>query len=142
MKKIIAEFREFAMKGNVLDMAVGVVLGGAFSTIISSLVNDIITPLLSMVLGRVNIADLNFTIPGMFGSADIVLKYGAFLQTILNFLAIALSLFLCVKLINKMKDRFHSDKKEPQTEKEPSLTKSEALLTEIRNLLTDKSKND
>ena len=135
MKKFFSEFREFAMKGNVLDMAIGVVLGGAFSTIVASLVKDIIMPLLSMILGRINIANLQLAIPGLFGSSAIVLTYGAFLQSVINFLAIAFALFLCIKGINKAKNKLnHKREMEEEAEKiEP--TKSEVLLTEIRDLL-------
>ncbi len=135
MKKFIAEFREFAMKGNVLDMAVGVVLGGAFSAIIASLVKDIIMPLLSIILGRVNIANLQLTIPGLFGSSAIVLTYGAFLQSVINFLSIALALFVCIKGINKAKDKLNHKKEIEEAEEKIELTKSEALLSEIRDLL-------
>ena len=134
MKKFVNEFWTFAMKGNVLDLAVGVVLGSAFNAIISSLVKDIIMPLLSIVLGHVNVSDLHRTIPGLFGSADIVLTYGAFLQAGINFLVIALTLFLCIKLIARMKSRRRSEEKIPETE-EPGLSRSEQLLTEIRDLL-------
>ena len=139
MKKIIAEFREFAMKGNVLDMAIGVVLGGAFSAIVTSLVKDIIMPLLSIILGRINIANLRFTIPGLFGSSDIVLTYGSFLQTVINFLAIAFALFICVKGINKTKDTLNRKKKIEEEAAKIELSKSELLLTEIRDLLKNQS---
>ncbi len=139
MKKIIAEFREFAMKGNVLDMAVGVVLGGAFSAIITSLVKDILMPLLSIVIGRINISNLQFTIPGLFGSPDIVLTYGAFLQSVINFLSIALALFICLKFLNRAKDRLHKNEA-VEEEKEPELSKSEELLAEIRDLLKSRDK--
>ncbi|WOC31405.1 MULTISPECIES: large-conductance mechanosensitive channel protein MscL [Caproicibacterium] len=137
MKKMIAEFREFAMKGNVMDLAIGVVLGGAFSTIISSLVKDIITPLLSIILGRINIANLKFTIPGFLGSSPIVLSYGSFLQAILNFLVIAFALFLCVKAINRAKDKFSRKEEAEAAAAEEETTKSEVLLTEIRDLLKE-----
>ena len=139
MKKIIAEFKEFAMKGNVLDMAVGVVLGGAFSAIITSLVKDILMPLLSIVIGRINISNLQFTIPGLFGSPDIVLTYGAFLQSVINFLSIALALFICLKFLNRAKDRLHKNEA-VEEEKEPELSKSEELLAEIRDLLKSRDK--
>lgn len=139
MKKIFSEFREFAMKGNVLDMAIGVVLGGAFSAIVTSLVKDIIMPLLSIILGRINIANLKFTIPGLFGSSDIVLTYGSFLQTVINFLAIAFALFVCVKGINKTKDTLNCKKKIEEEAAKIELSKSELLLTEIRDLLKNQS---
>lgn len=136
MKKFISEFKEFAMKGNVIDLAVGVIIGGAFNAIISSLVKDIIMPLLSIILGRVNIADLKCTIPGLWGSQDITLTYGLFLQAVINFLIIALSIFLMIKLLNKMHDKLSKDKEEK--EPEPAApTNTEVLLSEIRDLLKE-----
>lgn len=132
MKKFMDEFKTFAMKGNVLDMAVGVVIGGAFSKIVSALVENIIMPLLSIILGKINLATLSLTI-NAGGSGEIVLAYGAFLQTILDFLCIAFSLFLAVKLINKFQR-----KKEEAPKAEPKPTKEEELLTEIRDLLKAK----
>ena len=105
MKKFIKEFKEFAVKGNVLDMAVGVVVGGAFSKIVSSLVSDIIMPAISLLTGKVSLKDLSFTL--QTGGEPIVLSYGIFLQTVLDFFIIALSIFLFIKLIN----RFHRKKK-------------------------------
>ena len=116
MKKFIKEFKEFAVKGNVLDMAVGVVVGGAFSKIVSSLVSDIIMPAISLLTGKVSLKDLSFTL--QTGGEPIVLSYGIFLQTVLDFFIIALSIFLFIKLIN----RFHRKKEE-------------VLLTEIRDLM-------
>ncbi len=139
MKKIFAEFREFAMRGNVLDLAVGVVLGGAFSAIITSLVDDIIMPLLSIILGRINIADLKVTIPGFSGSSAIVLTYGSFLQAVINFIAIAFALFIFIRFINNARERLHpKDEKAEEEMEEP--TKSEVLLTEIRDLIKERSK--
>jgi large conductance mechanosensitive channel len=136
MKKFISEFKEFAMKGNVIDLAVGVIIGGAFNAIISSLVKDIIMPLLSIILGRVNIADLKCTIPGLWGSQDITLTYGLFLQAVINFLIIALSIFLMIKLLNKMHNKLTKDKEEK--EPEPAApTNTEVLLSEIRDLLKE-----
>lgn len=141
MKKMIAEFREFASRGNVLDMAVGVVLGGAFSAIIASLVKDIIMPFLSILLGRINIANLRFTIPGLFGSSAIVLTYGAFLQSVLNFFAIAFALFLCIKFVNRAKEKLSPQKRAAPAEEKAELTQSEILLTEIRDLLKSQNTN-
>ena len=139
MKKFISEFKEFAMKGNVIDLAVGVIIGGAFNAIISSLVKDIIMPLLSIILGRVNIADLKCTIPGLWGSQDITLTYGLFLQAVINFLIIAFSIFLMIKLLNKMHDKLSKDKEEKKPEPAaPSNT--EVLLSEIRDLLKENQK--
>lgn len=143
MKKLIAEFREFAMKGDALELAVGVVLGAAFNSIVSSLVKDIIMPFLSILLGRINLANLSLTIPGLPGFSDIVLTYGQFLQAVLNFFVVALALFLCVKLINRMKEKLKpsEDEKAAAAAKEASLSKSEQLLTEIRDLLNKQEKS-
>ena len=141
MKKLIEEFRAFAMRGNVLDLAVGVVLGGAFNSIISSFVKDIIMPLLSIILGRINVAGLSLTIPGLFGSADIVLTYGLFVQAVINFFVIALAVFICIKFINRMKDRFKGSESGAGSEEKAALSKSEELLTEIRDLLSQRAKD-
>ena len=119
------EFKKFAFKGNVIDLAVGVVIGAAFGKIVSSLVKDIITPLLGMVLGGVNFTDLHF------GYGKSAVMYGNFIQTIFDFLIIAASIFMFVKVFNKL-----TSKKEEEKEEEiPEPTKEEVLLGEIRDLL-------
>ena len=140
MRKFLGEFREFAMKGNVIDLAVGVIIGGAFNAIISSLVKDIIMPLLGIIQGRINIADLKFVIHGLLGSADIILSYGVFLQAVINFVIIALSIFLMVKMMNKMHEKWSKKDASAQVEEVAIATKSEELLVEIRDLLKDKQK--
>jgi len=138
MKKFLTEFRDFAMKGNVMDLAVGVIIGSAFNAIISSLTKDIITPLLSILLGRINIADLKFVIPGLWGSASISLAYGLFLQAIINFVIIALSVFLMIKVLSRL---HRKPSKQEIAEEVPVVpTSTEVLLAEIRDLLkhTDK----
>ncbi|PEX91803.1 large conductance mechanosensitive channel protein MscL [Bacillus cereus] len=123
------EFKKFALKGNVMDLAVGVVIGGAFGKIVSSLVGDVIMPLIGLLLGGVNFKGLSFT----FGGA--VVKYGAFIQTVVDFLIIAFSIFLFIKLFNKL-----TLKKEEEKEEEiPEPTKEEVLLGEIRDLLKQQS---
>ena len=119
------EFKKFAFKGNVIDLAVGVVIGAAFGKIVSSLVKDIITPLLGMVLGGVNFTDLHF------GYGKSAVMYGNFIQTIFDFLIIAASIFMFIKVFNKL-----TSKKEDEKEEEiPEPTKEEVLLGEIRDLL-------
>lgn len=120
---MLKEFKAFAMRGNVIDLAVGVILGAAFGKIVSSLVGDIIMPLIGLLVGGVDFSGLSFT----FGNA--VVKYGVFIQTVIDFVIIAFSIFLFIRLFNKMYTR---EKKE---EAPPSLTKEEELLTEIRDLL-------
>ncbi|EJS72730.1 MULTISPECIES: large-conductance mechanosensitive channel protein MscL [Bacillus] len=119
------EFKKFAFKGNVIDLAVGVVIGAAFGKIVSSLVKDIITPLLGMVLGGVNFTDLKIT----FGKSSIM--YGNFIQTIFDFLIIAAAIFMFVKVFNKLT----SKREEEKVEEIPEPTKEEELLGEIRDLL-------
>ncbi|MBJ8081234.1 MULTISPECIES: large-conductance mechanosensitive channel protein MscL [Bacillus cereus group] len=119
------EFKKFAFKGNVIDLAVGVVIGAAFGKIVSSLVKDIITPLLGMVLGGVNFTDLKIT----FGKSSIM--YGNFIQTIFDFLIIAAAIFMFVKVFNKLT----SKREEEKVEEIPEPTKEEVLLGEIRDLL-------
>ena len=120
------EFKKFAFKGNVIDLAVGVVIGAAFGKIVSSLVKDIITPLLGMVLGGVDFTDLKLT----FGKSSIM--YGNFIQTIFDFLIIAAAIFMFVKVFNKLTSRKEEEEKEEEI---PEPTKEEVLLGEIRDLL-------
>ena len=131
MKKFIAEFKEFAMRGNVIDLAVGVVIGGAFSKIVSSLVENIITPFIGIITGGTDISGLMIKI----GNAQF--KYGAFLQSVIDFLIIAFSIFVFIKLINGLKSKITKPEEEEKPE-EPALTKSEELLTEIKELLEKK----
>ena len=105
MKQFFKDFKEFAMRGNVVDMAVGVVIGTAFGKIVSSLVSDIIMPALSLITGRVSLQDLSFTLPTGEGMEPIVLKYGVFLQSVLDFLIIAFSIFVVIKLITQKEKR-------------------------------------
>jgi large conductance mechanosensitive channel len=126
-----SEFKEFAMKGSVLDLAVGVVIGAAFGKIVSSLVGDVIMPLLSPVLGSVNFSELAFQIATNAAGKPVLLKYGAFLQTIFEFLVIAFSIFLVIKGINKLKRPPPAAANAPP----PPPTRSEVLLQEIKDLL-------
>lgn len=126
------EFKEFISKGNVVDMAVGVVVGGAFKSIVDSLVADIIMPAVSTLTGQVNIADLAITV------GEINVKYGSFLQNVINFLIIAFTIFCVVKGMNAVREKFEKKKEEALEEVAPELSKEEALLTEIRDLLKNK----
>jgi large conductance mechanosensitive channel len=116
---MLNEFKKFAMRGNVIDLAVGVVIGGAFGKIVSSLVADIIMPIVAMLVGRVSVADLAFR----------SIKYGVFLQSIIDFLIIAFSIFMFIKFLSRFK------KKEEAVKVEVKIDKQEELLTEIRDLL-------
>ena len=127
----IKEFKEFAMKGNVMDMAVGVIIGGAFGKIVSSLVDDVLMPAIGMLTGNVDFTKLTAKIGT--GEDAAVLKYGVFIQNVIDFLIIALCIFLMIKLMNKI---MRKKEEEPAPEPEPS--NEEKLLGEIRDLLKDK----
>jgi large conductance mechanosensitive channel len=124
-----SEFKEFAMKGSVVDLAVGVVIGVAFGKIVASLVNDVIMPALSPILGSVNFSDLAVQIATNAAGKPVLLKYGSFLQTIFEFIIIALVIFVLIKGLNKMK-------KPAPDAPPPAPTKTESLLQDIRDLLT------
>ncbi len=142
MKKFIAEFKEFAMKGNVVDMAIGVVIGAAFGKITTSLVNDVIMPLISRITGGVDFSAWKWVLKAAGTAADgteipeIAVNYGSFIAVVLDFLIIALVLFMVVKAINKLRS-IGKKPEEPAEEEAPAPT-SEELLTEIRDLLKDK----
>ena len=145
----IEEFKEFAIKGNALSLAVGVIIGGAFSTITSSLTNDIIMPIVSMFLGGINFSDWYITLPQWFGAkvdaeGNVLvntLNYGTFLSTVINFFILALVVFWLVKGLNKLAELGKKKEEAPAEEApaEPEPTKEEVLLTEIRDLLKDKN---
>lgn len=118
------EFKAFAFKGNVLDLAIGVIIGAAFGKIVSSLVNDLITPLIGILLGGLDFSSLSAQV------GDATITYGAFIQTVIDFLLVAASIFLFIKLIGKMKR-----KEEEKPAAPPAPSAEEALLTEIRDLL-------
>ena len=136
MKKFMEEFKAFVMRGNVMDMAVGVIVGGAFGAITSSLVSNIITPLLAAIFNSPNPDALNITLRAAdeaAGTEAIVLGFGTFLGTIINFLVIALCLFSVIKAINKAKELAEKAKKKEEEEKaeEPAKPTSEELLAAI-----------
>ncbi len=137
MKKFVKEFKEFAMKGNMIDMAVGVVIGGAFGKIVSSLVSDVIMPPLGVLIGGVNFTDLAVTLKQAVGDVPAVeLRYGAFIQTIFDFLIIAFAIFLFVKLINSLRRKQEAA---PEPPAPPAPSAEEKLLAEIRDLLREKN---
>ena len=129
--KLVDEFKAFIMRGNVVDMAVGVIIGGAFGKIVTSLVNDIFMPIIGMVLGNVDFTSLEIKLgEPVEGAEQAAIKYGMFIQEIVNFLIISLCIFMVIKLIAKMKK-----KKEEEPAPAPEPTKEEVLLTEIRDAL-------
>ncbi len=126
---IIKEFQEFAVKGNVLDMAVGIIIGGAFGTIVKSLVDDVIMPPIGLMLGGVDFSTFALTLkPAEGEAAAVAIKYGAFLNNIISFLVVAWAVFLLVKAMNNFK-------KKQEAAPPPAPPKQEVLLTEIRDLL-------
>jgi large conductance mechanosensitive channel len=141
--KFIQEFKAFAMKGNVVDMAVGVIIGGAFGKIVSSVVADIVMPPLGLLIGGVNFTDLKITlkdaVPATATSEAVeavTLNYGNFLQNVFDFLIIALAIFLMIKGISKLTSKKQEEEPAPVPEP-PAPTKEELLLTEIRDLLKE-----
>ena len=141
MKKFLSEFKEFALRGNVLDMAIGVVIGGAFGKITTSLVNDVIMPLVGMLIGGIDLGQLDIVLKPAVMNGDkvvteaVTLGIGTFLTTIIDFILVALVIFIMIKAIN----RFHKKKEEAPAPEEPKGPTSEELLTEIRDLLKEKS---
>ena len=142
---IVKEFREFAMRGNIVDMAVGIIIGSAFGKIITSVVSDVLMPPIGMAIGRVDVKDfklvLQKAVPAITDSglvvkqaiSEVAIKYGMFIQTIIDFLIVAFCIFLVIKVMNRLKKK-EEEKPAPQ----PAPSKEEVLLTEIRDLLSDK----
>ena len=142
MKKFFQDFRDFAMKGNVIDMAVGVIIGGAFGKIVSSLVNDIIMPVVSLSTGSVNFTDLKSTLraaelneAGEVVREAVTFNYGMFIQNIVDFVIIAFSIFIAIRVMMKFKKKAEEAPAAPAA---PSA--EETLLTEIRDLLKNQQK--
>ncbi|MAP94375.1 MAG: large conductance mechanosensitive channel protein MscL [Ponticaulis sp.] len=139
---IMKEFKEFAMKGNVVDMAVGFILGGAFSTIVKSMVSDIIMPPIGLLLGGVDFAELKLVLKEGVEATDAVeavpevaINYGLFINNVISFLIVAMCLFFIIKGMNTMKRRMEGEP-EPETPKEdPPPPREQVLLEEIRDLL-------
>jgi len=129
------EFKEFISKGNVMDLAVGVIIGGAFGKIVTSLVDDMIMPILGIILGKINFTALKLVItPAEGDKPEVAVLYGSFIQNVVNFLIMAFVIFLMVKLVNNLK-------KPTKEEEAPAIevpTKEETLLAEIRDILKNK----
>ncbi len=131
---MLKEFKKFAIKGNVMDLAVAVIIGAAFGKIVTSLVNDVIMPFIGLIVGGVDFASLKIVLsPAVGETAEVAILYGAFIQTIVDFLLIALSVFFVVKLLSKLKKK---EEEKPAPPAEPP--KDIVLLTEIRDLLKEK----
>ncbi|MDX2416143.1 MAG: large-conductance mechanosensitive channel protein MscL [Xanthomonadales bacterium] len=128
---MMTEFKNFAMRGNVVDMAVGIVIGGAFGKIVSSFVNDVLMPPIGMMMGGVDFKDLAIVLNEAVGeTAAVTINYGMFIQTVLDFVIIAFAIFMVVKAMNNMKK-----KEEAAPEAPPKPSAEEVLLTEIRDAL-------
>jgi large conductance mechanosensitive channel len=129
---MLTEFREFAMKGNVVDLAVGVIIGGAFGKIVSSFVEDIIMPPIGMILGGVDFKTLAFVLKAAEGkSAAVMINYGKFIQTVVDFIIIAFVIFMAIKAMNALR-------RKAEAAPPPGPTRQEVLLTEIRDALRAK----
>lgn len=138
-KSFFKEFREFAVKGNVMDMAIGVVIGTAFGKIVSSLVADVIMPLVGLFVGNIDLKDLTVTLQDKTDTSPaIVLTYGVFLQNVLDFLIIAFAIFLTIKVIINLKNRIIKEEEAPA--EAPADPADVQLLREIRDLLKDQNK--
>ena len=145
MKKFFAEFKTFAMRGNVMDMAIGVIIGTAFGKITTSLVNDVFMPLIGLLIGGVDLGQLNIVLKpevldeaGQVVTEAVTLGIGTFLSTVIDFVLVAFVIFLMVKTINQLHKLGKKDEEE-EPEEEPAPT-SEELLTEIRDLLKEQQK--
>lgn len=154
MKKFFEEFKNFIAKGNVIDMATAVIIGAAFNKIITSLVNDVIMPLISVVVGGLDVTDWKWVISpevlnadGTVATAETALKYGMFIQTVIDFLIVAFCIFAALKIVLSLKTKMESLRKKQEEEAieeaveevvaEPS--NEEKLLTEIRDLLKERN---
>ena len=135
-KGIVAEFKEFITRGNVMDMAVGIIIGGAFTAIVTSLVNDLLMPIIGVIFGGIDFTSLKYVIRAADEAAGIeeaAIRYGSFIQAIVNFLLIAIVIFLLVRGLNKLRRKKEEPAPEPAPEPEPS--EEVKLLTEIRDAL-------
>ena len=145
MKKFFEEFKTFAMRGNVIDMAVGVVIGGAFGKITTSIVNDIIMPLISMITGGINFSEWKWVLKeavldaeGAVASAEVAVNFGNTIAIILDFIIVAFAVFCLVKALNNLHKKKEEPAPEPAPEPEPPAPTTEELLAEIRDLLKNK----
>ena len=138
---MIKEFKEFALKGNMMDMAIGIIIGGAFGTIVKSLVNDVMMPAIGYVSGGFDFSDMAFSlnrlslVSAKAAPKDVLIKYGTFINSLISFLIVAFVLFLLVKGMNRAKEAMARKEEEKAEEKAAEISAQEKLLTEIRDLL-------
>jgi len=134
---LISEFKAFAMRGNVIDMAVGIIIGAAFGKIVSSFVDGVVMPPLGLLIGGVDFSDLAIVLKEAVGETPaVLLRYGAFIQTVVDFLIVAFAIFLAIKAMNTLRRKEAAAPSVP-----PAPTKEELLLTEIRDLLREQNRN-
>ena len=132
---MLQEFKKFALKGNMVDMAVGIIIGGAFGTIVKSLVKDVLMPPIGYLSGGVDFSKLTFSLGKGFDGKEVVISYGLFINAVISFLIVAFALFLLVKGMNKAKERFEEEEAATEPAAPP---RQEVLLEEIRDLLKSK----
>ena len=143
MGKFLEDFKAFALKGNVIDMAVGVIVGGAFGKIVTSLVNDIIMPVITLCTGGTGFENMKFVIKhgipateeGQAAVEEVAIHYGTFIMNIVDFFIIAMSIFIAIRVTIKFKEKWEKPEPAPEPEPEPAPSKEEVLLGEIRDLL-------
>ncbi len=135
MKNIAKEFKDFISRGNVIDLAVGVIIGGAFGKIVTSLVDDVLMPIIGVLLGGINFSSLTLKFQ------DATIKYGMFVQNVIDFLIVAFCVFLLVKFVNKISSIDKKKKKQKEKKEEAKKSEDILLLEEIRDLLKKQSKN-
>lgn len=148
MKKWLEEFKKFAFKGNIIDMSIGVIIGGAFSKIVTSLVNDVLMPLLGLITGGVHFGSLKIVlspaevdaVTGEVIKEEAALLYGSFLQNVFDFLIIALCIFFMMKAVMTLSAKLRKKEEEVAAEEPPKPSNEEVLLTEIRDLLKEQQK--
>lgn len=141
--KILQEFRNFAVRGNVIDMAVGVIIGAAFGKIVSSFVADIIMPPLGLLIGGVDLKKFSLTLRAAHdGAPEVVMHYGMFLQNVFDFLIVAIAIFMMIKVINKLRDMQKQNEDAVAEATPPKLTQDQELLMEIRDLLKQNITHD
>ncbi len=149
MKKFISDFKAFALKGNIVDMAIGVVIGGAFGKIVTSLVNDIITPLIGLLTGNISLSDLKFVLAeavidasGEVTTPELAVTYGAFLQTVIDFFIIAFSIFMVMRVAMNARKKIEDMKKKEEEVKEEAAEEAKdtelSVLLEIKEILSKK----
>lgn len=139
MKKFFQEFKTFAMRGNVMDMAVGIIIGAAFGKIITSFVNDIIMPPLGVLIGGVDFSDLSIVLKKAVGETPAVtINYGNFINVVIDFIIVAFAIFLVIRAINKLQNLKKKNEEKVEEVVVPEPTKEEKLLTEIRDILKNK----